>query len=135
MRETPDRDRRSALHYAATSGDLGEVVRLIAAGADVRCVDRYGWTPLHFAVQSRNAAVAAALLDAGAEVDARDEHGNTPLFRAVFNSRGEGEVIGLLRERGADPHAANHDGQSPLALAQLIANYDVARHFRDVPQG
>lgn len=133
MTETPDREGRTDLHYAAGEGDLAEVERLIAADADVRRADRRGWTPLHFATQVSSAPVARALLDAGAAVDARDEHGNTPLFTAVFNSRGEGEVIQLLRERGADPYAENRHGQSPLGLARLIANYDVAQHFRDLP--
>jgi ankyrin repeat protein len=74
-----------------------------------------------------------ALLDASAEVDGRDEHGNTPLLNAVFNSRGNGDAIDLARSRRADPYAPNAHGQTPLGLARLIANYDVARYFSDLP--
>lgn len=58
--------------------------------------------------------------------------GNTPLFVAVFNSKGRGDLISLLRERGADPLKANKSGQTPAGLARLIGNYDVARLFEDV---
>jgi hypothetical protein len=41
--------------------------------------------------------------------------------------------IELLREHGADPLRENENGQSPAGLAHLIANYDVARFFTDLP--
>ena len=59
--------------------------------------------------------------------------GNSALFIAVFNSLGRGDMIALLRERGADPRLANNSGQTPVGLARLIANYDVARFFADLP--
>ena len=42
-------------------------------------------------------------------------------------------MITLLRERGADPRLANKSGQTPVGLARLIGNYDVARFFADLP--
>ena len=57
-------------------------------------------TPLHFAGQQHHVDVVRLLLDAGAPVDATDEHGNTPLFKAVFASRGRGDLTArLLRRR------------------------------------
>jgi len=44
-------------------------------------------------------------------------------------------MISLLRSHGADPRVANRSGQTPLALARLIANYGVAKFFADVPAG
>ncbi|WP_263972339.1 hypothetical protein [Spongiactinospora rosea] len=41
-------------------------------------------------------------------------------------------MIELLRRWGADPFKANSSGQTPLGLARLIANYDVARFFADL---
>ncbi len=72
------------------------------------------------------------LLDAGASVDVENTYGNTPLFVAVLNSRGRGDIIGLLRSRGADPLHVNASGQTPVGLARLIANYDVAQFFSDL---
>ena len=88
---------------------------------------------LHFAAQSNSFEVARLLIEAGAEVDPADSLGNTPLSHAVFNYSGNGDLIMLLREKNADPYAENRHGQSPLALALLIANYDVSKHFDDLP--
>jgi len=60
-------------------------------------------------------------------------HGNTPLCLAVFSSKGDGELIRLLRSKGADPFHRNRAGQTPVALARQIANYDIARFFADLP--
>ncbi|NNU26939.1 hypothetical protein [Isoptericola sediminis] len=43
---------------------------------------------------------------------------------AVANSRGRGDVIALLRSRGADPMAANAYGSTPRGTAELVANYE-----------
>src|SRR5438309_11499733 len=42
-----------------------------------------------------------------------DAHGNTPLWTAVFNSRGDGDVIRLLRSHGADSRHVNAAGRTP----------------------
>jgi ankyrin repeat protein len=88
---------------------------------------------LHFAAQGWSPLACIALLDAGAPIDARDNDGNTPLSRAVFESRGRGGVIRLLRDRGADPTLTNDHGVSPLSLPRTIANFDVRRFFVDIP--
>jgi ankyrin repeat protein len=127
-----DRAGRSPLHYAFEVSDLNYAKKLIAEGHDVNLADSNGWTPLHFAAQAQRADLAALLLDSGASVDPRDSHGNTPLSMAVFNAQGRGELIELLRKRGADPLAENNHGVSPVRLARTIANYDVAQFFRDL---
>jgi ankyrin repeat protein len=125
---------RTELHYAASEGDVAKVEALVAAGSSVTIADDNGWTPLHFAAQANSLPIAKALLAAGAAVDQQDSQGNTPLFRAVFSSRGNGDLIALLRLHGADAYRANAHGQSPLGLARLIANYPVAQFFNDLPQ-
>lgn len=129
-----DRLGRTELHYAASSGDVGKVQALLAAGASADLPDDNGWTPLHFAAQAHSVPVSEALLAAGALVDPQDSHGNTPLSNAIFNSRGRGELIALLRQHGADPNVANAYGVSPIALATTIGNYDVKQHFKDLPE-
>jgi len=123
---------RTALHYAAFDGDVDQVAALLAAGADPGASDDDGWTPLHAAVQAFAPAVCEMLLRAGALVDATDSYGNTPLWRAVFESKGRGEAISLLRRYGADPLRKNAAGVSPLGLARTIGNYDVAQYFQDL---
>jgi ankyrin repeat protein len=101
---------------------------------DPNVPDDEGRTPLHFAAQSNTAKVAELLLNAGASVDPCDNHGNTPLIKAVFNSSGDGELIRLLRARGANPYSTNKHGVSPLKLARNIANFDVRQFFTDLPE-
>jgi ankyrin repeat protein len=130
-----DNAGRSELHHAVVDRNLERVKELVRQGMSVNLADRDGWTPLHFAAQNNDVDIARFLLDSGASVDPRDSNGNTPLFTAIFSSRGRGELIELLRQRGADATSKNKFGVSPLNLAQTIANYDVARFFADVGEG
>lgn len=118
---------------AALGNEPLDVAARLTAGDDPSLGDRLGFTALHLAAQEGAVEAARLLLDLGADVDPVNQYGNTPLFVAVFNSRGRGEMIALLRERGADPYKANDAGQSPVVLARLIGNYDVARFFADLP--
>jgi uncharacterized protein len=127
-----DNGGRTALHHAALANDADAVSKLLTEGTDPNVADRLGFTPLHFAAQTGAITAAEILLAAGAQVDAADSYGNTPLFTAVFNSRGRGELIQLLRRHGADPRHPNNTGQSPAGTARLIANYNVAQFFADL---
>jgi ankyrin repeat protein len=128
----PVADDFSPLHYAALTGDRVTAEMRLRAGDDPDQPDARGFVPLHLAAQEWSLDVAALLLASGATVDATNRDGNTLLFVAVFNSRGRGEMIELLRAHGADPHAPNAAGQTPIGLARLIGNYDVARYFTNV---
>ena len=129
-----DPDGRTPLMAAAIESDVAALRLLLGSGAEVNLQDPAGWSALHFAVQEPSSyEVCLALLNAGARHDLRESHGNTPLFIAVINARGSGDLIRLLRSRGAVPLAANHSGVSPCALARRIANYPVAQFFADLP--
>jgi ankyrin repeat protein len=131
-RAMADRAGRSRLHHAALENDVTAVQRYLAAGDDPDATDAQGFRPLHFAAQQQSVEAARALLEADASVDAKNQHGNTPLWVAVFNSRGDGRLITLLREHGANPYAANAHGNTPVSLARRIANYPVAAFFADL---
>src|SRR4051812_38899525 len=91
----------SNLHQAALENDLAAVKKLLRNQVDPNGRDENGFTPLHYAAQQHALAIAKLLLSTGAEVDAVDRFGNTPLGVAVFESRGRGEMIRLLRASGA----------------------------------
>jgi len=124
-----DPQGRTLLMNAAADGSLELVRLLLGSGAEIASKDPAGWTALHFAAQEFRPEVSQALLDKGGEVDAQDSFGNTPLWRATFNSRGRGEMIGLLLRAGANPDMKNNAGVSPKALAHRIANYDVKQFY------
>jgi ankyrin repeat protein len=124
---------RTPLHYACNDGNAALCAELLAAGALPNAHDDDGWVPLHFAAQAQAASVISLLLNAGAETEARDVNGNTPLWRATLSSRGQGEVISLLRAAGADPYLKNNAGVSPISVALSIANFPVAQFFSDLP--
>jgi ankyrin repeat protein len=96
-------------------------------------VDGYGRTPLHYACNEGNPVLCAELLAAGVLPNSRDDNGTTPLWRATIASRGQGEVIALLRAAGADPYAKNNADVSPISVARSIANFPVAQFFSDLP--
>jgi ankyrin repeat protein len=134
VRAGVDESGRTPLHYAANEADVELCHSLLRAGADPNAQDDNGWTPLHFAAQAYSSPVTALLLEASADTQLRDSFGNTPLHKAVFRSRGDGSVIALLRNAGADPNALNNHGVSPVSLARNVANYDLAQFFTDVPE-
>lgn len=68
-----------ALHEAAFLDEPEEVRALLAAGADVNCLDVLGHTPLVTAVNGASMASFEILLSAGARVNVRTEFGQTLL--------------------------------------------------------
>ena len=74
------------------------------------------------------AAVAAAL-ELGADVNAANDAGDTALHAAA--SHGMNSVIQLLTARGADFHAENGRGETPLALAVYADGIGGDRYVRE----
>ena len=140
-------DGMTALHWAATHGDVDEAKMLIYAGARVDATTRNGnYTPLHLAAKAGNATVVKALLEAGANANAKTTSGAaTPLHLAA--GQGSAEVVNALLDKGATVDA--RDGawdETPLmwaaaynrvdALQTLIkhgANIGAASKVEDIP--
>jgi len=74
------------------------------------------WSALYQAALRGYVSVAQALLDHGATIDAHDAKKETPLRRAVNCRRIE--IVRLLVRHGADPHAADRRGVTPLDMAR-----------------
>ncbi len=114
-----DRDRFTALFFAAREGSLESARVLVNAGADVNKTVVGGASVLRSAIDTRHYPVAALLLDRGADPNAGDSRGETPLHAAVRARNPAGlrrllrgtdaeeglEFIEVLLARGADPNA------------------------------
>ncbi|CAN0319340.1 unnamed protein product, partial [Ectocarpus fasciculatus] len=97
---------------------------LLDLGADVKSVDKLGFTPLHWAACSGIPEVVDALIDFGADVEAQslsvtqnELHsfkGLTPLHLAAFYKK-SCTLLALL-QRGGNANARDDDGQRPLHL-------------------
>ena len=104
------------IHDASRNGDVAEVKRLLASGADVEARDKYGQTPLHIASYHGHAEVAKRLLSSGADMNApRPRDLNTPLHLASYN--GHVAMVGILLAAGAYMKATNKYWKTPLDLA------------------
>jgi len=68
----------TALHAAASRGDVEIVRLLVEKGADVNAKQEGGFVPLHSAAANGNAPLVDLLLKHGAKADARNDKGKTP---------------------------------------------------------
>lgn len=120
-------DGMTALHWAASQGDLEMAQMLLTAGGNVRAATRInGYTPLFLASREGNADIVAALLKAGADAKAVSTTGSTPLMLAA--SSGNVEAVRLLLEGGADINAKEHArGQTALMFAAAYNRIDAIR--------
>jgi ankyrin repeat protein len=119
--EDGDVDRRNAdgstpLQWAVYEGNVAEVRRLLAAGADVALANDYGATPVSLAAEVGDAEILKLLLTAGADVDSPNAEGMTALM-AVART-GNVEAAALLLEHGATVDAREgFGGQTALMWA------------------
>ena len=81
--------KMTPLMEAVSTGLAGDVLRLIAEGAEVNDKDyRYGGTPLMCACETGNEEVVRVLLKAGAHVDDEDFVGKTAFSALVVAAAG-----------------------------------------------
>ncbi|TAL28247.1 MAG: ankyrin repeat domain-containing protein [Alphaproteobacteria bacterium] len=77
--------QRTALHLAASAGNLEISTALVERGAPLNGKNNHGHTPLCVAVIYGHAAIAELLLKAGAIPDGGNNYGETPLARARYS--------------------------------------------------
>ncbi|MGH9628843.1 MAG: ankyrin repeat domain-containing protein, partial [Bryobacteraceae bacterium] len=123
-----------AVFAAANAGDEAILRVLLQAGGDPNERDRFGRTPLMAACQLGKAEPARVLLDSGANVN--DQSGRRPLAKVGLQELGEltpvliaaatgnPQLVKLLLDRGADVHAKDMRGMTPLMMAASSEHQD-----------
>jgi ankyrin repeat protein len=111
---------------AAGRGDVAEIERQLAAGADPNAFEGTNkWTPLQRAARFGHVVAIAALLKAGARVDGANSIGWTPLTYAA--GKGHTAAVDALVAAGADVHRADNCGRTALHVASSNGNLGAAR--------
>lgn len=110
-------------HPTAKQTERQQIIKfLLEKGADINAKDKSNMTPLHFAVTSKY-ELAKLLLNSGADTEVTEINNKmTPLFGAVL--KGDGEIVKLLLEHGANISAQDDGGNTVLhrAIVDLKEN-------------
>jgi ankyrin repeat protein len=93
------------------------VEALLKLGADADGRDHRYRTSLYYAARNNDIATAECLLKAGARTDLVADGQLSPLHRATTP-----EMVRLLLRYGADPHAKDCEGRSPVDYARAAGN-------------
>ena len=76
-------DKKTALHFAAISGNYECIQLLFNSGANLNPIDKFGKTPLHYAALGNRGNVIIKLLNLGANSNISDNSHHTPLAIAL----------------------------------------------------
>src|SRR4029434_7018334 len=71
--------------------------------------------PIHWAIYRVDYELLSALITRKANLNVRNEFGSTPIAQAA--ELGDGRMVKMLLDAGAEPEGANPDGQTALMLA------------------
>ena len=113
-----------ALSDAVRTGNIEDVKKHLAAGADVNAKDMYEDTPLYEAVKLGYKGIAELLLANGADVNVKNNVGWVPLHMAT--ALDHKEIVELLVTNGANVDAKDDDGSTPMHYAAWYDRKEVA---------
>ena len=125
-----DIDGATALHAAASSGNLKGVKLLLDRGVNIEATEMRGQTALHWAAYYGHLVVVNFLLSRGASVNAKDFRGKTPLRMAA--KYGHLETASCLLMQGAELNVRDAKQQTPYFVALLQGRNTVANYLEEM---
>src|SRR5690348_7371337 len=145
--ESPNGDGQTALMVIARTSNVPAAKLLISKHANVNAIEQWrGQSPLMWAAAENQPAMVKLLVEHGAKVDARSSvnvwdrqvtaeprmqarpsGGFTPLLYAA--RKGCLECVQTLIKAGADKNLTDPDNVTPLLLATLNFNFDIAAYL------
>ena len=123
-------DGLTPFYEVSWEGNTDIMWLLLDNGADVHTHHDHRNTPLHRAVSRGHLKVARILvLELNSDVNSPNIWGSTPLHTAINDSEHEGisDDVRLLVDNGADVHAHDDNGHTPLYLAAYRGHLEVTR--------
>jgi ankyrin repeat protein len=125
---TSQSEMPSPLYYAALCGFHDLVKQLaIKHSQHVNAIGGYYEFPLVAALCKKHLQVAGVLLEHGGTVDVRGSGGDTVLHKIMRLNEENIDTVQFLLERGADVNARREDLSTPLHLAIVDGEVNVAR--------
>ena len=119
-------DNDSALCGACLGGEMDQVQRLLAQGANPNAtVKGFPGPAMFIAAAQGHKQCLALLLGIGASVNLRDKDRYTALHVAA--QRGHSQVVSSLLEAGADPLALSNDHETTVWLGAYAGSTEVVR--------
>lgn len=113
------------LLVAAREGDLAQVRRALASGADLEARNDRGQTPLVVATKAEQVEVALLLLEEGADPDAKDDLQDSAFLYA--GAEGYDEILRATLRHGANVKSTNRFGGTALIPASEHGYTDTVR--------
>ncbi|CAF0864445.1 unnamed protein product [Didymodactylos carnosus] len=123
-----DRDRRTILHWACSSGATDIVEFLLTKyRLPVDDADETGWTPLMIAVSTGRLDIVRMLLEKNVDVDQQNVAGARPLHYACSKNYydARNNIAKLLLEHDADVNGTDKYQQTPLDRACSKRNFKI----------
>jgi len=123
----PDYDGRTALHLAVANNQLGAVKLLLAKGAKVDSVDRWGGTPLDDAERQHNKEMIDLLMQKGATKTQGIKPELIGAFLQAAHENDQTKIQTLLDLNPGIINAKDYDKRSALHIAVCAGHYNLVK--------